>query len=262
MSFMENLGRRTLGGLRNASYLMGLLWAVARFAIQPRNWPRTTRAVLARQVLFTGVDALRFVGLVAVMTGISIVVQAQVWASKMGQLELLGPILVMVIVREAGPLLTSFVVIARSGAAISTELANMRVAGEVNVLDAQGVEPFGYLVVPRVLGVAISIFCLTLTFVIVSLTSGYVAGQLMRPGSSDPLIFFESVLLALRKADIYNLLAKTLATGLLTGGICCAEGLTIEGSITEVPQAATRAVVRSIAALFIVSAIVSILTYM
>jgi ABC-type transporter Mla maintaining outer membrane lipid asymmetry permease subunit MlaE len=60
---------------------------------------------------------------------------------------------------------------------------------------------------------------------------------------------------------VYNLLAKTLVPGLFTAGICIIEGLSVRYSITEVPQAATRAVVRSIAALFIISAIVSVLTY-
>ncbi len=58
-----------------------------------------------------------------------------------------------------------------------------------------------------------------------------------------------------------NLLAKTLIPGLLTAGICLLEGLSVQVAITEVPQAATRAVVRSMAALFLVSAIVSVLTY-
>jgi len=262
MSFVGQIGDRALGGFRSANRIFGVICGMTLLSLKPRSWPRTVRNVLARQIMFTGCDALRFVSLVAFMTGVSVVVQTQVFVSMAGQAELLGPILVTVVFREAGPLLASFVVIARSGTAIATELANMRVSNEVNTLEAQGVDPMVYLVMPRVLGVAVSIFCLTVVFVIVSLTVGYVGGQLLRPGTSDPLVFLESLLKAVSRADIYNFLAKTLATGLLTGAICTVEGLSIEGSVTEVPQAATRAVVRSIAALFIVSAIVSLLTYM
>ncbi len=75
------------------------------------------------------------------------------------------------------------------------------------------------------------------------------------------MVFADAVLKGLRPADLGNLLAKTLLPGLFTAAICILEGLRARYSITEVPQAATRAVVRSIAALFILSAVVSVLTY-
>ena len=238
-----------------------MIWTVLRLALKPGSWPRTVRDVFARQLLFTGVEALRFIGLVGVLVGISVVLQAQLWLGKFGQSALLGPILVAVVVREAGPLLASFIVIARSGTAIAAELASMRVNNEIRVLDAQGIEPLVYLVMPRVLGVAVSILCLGIVFVAVSLGSGYLCGVLLRVSPADPRMFTESVFGAIGRADFANLLAKTLIPGLLTGGICCLEGLSVMGSITEVPQAATRSVVRSIGALFVVSAVVSLLTY-
>ena len=214
-----------------------------------------------RQVLFTGVEALRFVLMIAFLVGVSVVVQAQLWLGTFGQSELLGPILVAVLVREAGPLLVNFVVIGRSGTAIATELGNMRVNNEVRVLDAQGLDPMVYLVMPRVLGVVVSVFGLTVAFIAVSCLSGYVCGLVAGVSPTDPMMFVNSVFRAMGPADFHNLIAKTVIPGALTGAICATEGLRIRGSITEVPQAATRGVVRSIAALFIVSAVVSVLTY-
>ena len=86
-------------------------------------------------------------------------------------------------------------------------------------------------------------------------------GLFLEAGTRDPGAFLESVLKPVRVSDTINLLAKTLLPGMLTGVICCMEGLTIRGSATEVPQAATRAVVRSPAGLLIITAIISILTY-
>ena len=167
----------------------------------------------------------------------------------------------MVIVRELGPLLVNFVVIGRSGTAIATELGNMKVSGEVRILDAQGLDPFTYLVLPRVLGVAVSVFCLTIIFIVVSFISGYLSGGLLGVNPGRPLFFFRSVFKAVSPSDVFNLLAKTIIPGILTGIICCMEGLSVSTSITEVPQATTRAVVRSVTALFIVSALVSVFTY-
>ncbi|MFH0952709.1 MAG: ABC transporter permease [Verrucomicrobiota bacterium] len=262
MNWLARTGDAVLKRGRAVRYLASVTWGVLCAAARRSSWPRTVRNVLARQILFTGIEAHRFITLVAFMVGISIVVQTQVWLSEFGQKELLGPILVMVIVREVGPLLVNFIVIGRSGTAMATELGNMKVSGEVHVLDAQGLDPFVYLVMPRVLGAAISVFCLTVLFIVVSFISGYLSGILLGANTGEPGLFAESVFKAVRPADVLNLLVKTLVPGLVTGAICCTEGLSIGGATTEVPQATTRALVRSAAALFVISAVVSVLTYM
>ena len=251
----------TVGRWRAFVYLCAVIFSVLQLAFKRKHWPRTVRNVLARQVLFTGVDAVGFVSLIAFMVGISVVVQTQVWLTKFGQTALLGPILVMVVIREVGPLLANFVVIGRSGTAIATELGNMNVNGEVRVMDAMGLDPFSYLVLPRVIGVAISIFCLNVVFIFVSFVSGYLSGLLAGANTGEPGLFVESVFKSVQPADLFNLLAKTLVPGLATGAICCMEGLSAT-TVTDVPQAATRAVVRSITSLFIVSALMSLLMYL
>lgn len=262
MNPVGRLGVWAVAWLRGVTYLLAVAGTVLAVAVRPRYWPPAVRNVLARQILFTGYEATRFVSLIAFLVGVSIVVQTQVALVKFGQSGYLGPILVMVIIREVGPLLTNFVVIGRSGTAMATEMANMKVNGEIPVLDAQGLDPFLYLVVPRVLGAAISIFCLTIIFIVVSFVSGYLSGLLMGANTGDPAMFAHTVFGALTQADVLNLLIKSFVPGLLMGAICCTEGLGVKGAITEVPQAATRAVVRSTGALFITSALVSLVTYL
>ncbi len=262
MTILGRIGQRTLAQGRRTIRLFAVAWTVLLLAARPRTWPRTVRAVFARQILFTGVEALKFVSLVALITGVSVVVQAQLWLGKTGQSALLGPILVMVIIREAAPLLVNFIVIGRSGNAIATELASMKINGEIRVLEAQGLDTLAYLAVPRVLGMAVSVFCLTIAFIAVSFASGFCCGLLMGVGSGDPRLFVDSILKDVHLPDVFSLLAKTLIPGMLTSTICILEGLSVQRAITEVPQAATRAVVRSIAALFLVSVIVSLLSYM
>ena len=242
-------------------YLLAVAWTALWMALRPKYWPKPARNVLARQILFTGVDAWRFMSLIALLVGVAIVVQAQVLLKSLGQSALLGPVLVTVVVRALGPLLTNFVVIGRSGNAMATELANMKINGEVYLLDAQGIDPFIYLVMPRVIGAAISIFCLNIIFIVMSFLSGYVSGALMGVSGGDPDLFMKSVFGALHPADVFNLVAQSFVPGLLMGAICCIEGLSVQSAVTEVPQATSRAVMRSTAALFITSAIVSVMTY-
>lgn len=241
--------------------MLSVGWGVVALGVLPDSWRRPTRAVLVRQVVFTGTDALAFVVVVALLAGISIVVQAQVWMGRLGQLELLGPLLVTVVVREVGPLLVNFIVIGRSATAMAAELAGMRVRHEVVVLDAQGVDPLAYLVMPRALAMAVSVLCLTLCFVVVSFASGYLCGAFLGTGPEDPAIFARSVFQGVSPGDFVTLLAKTVLPGLMTGVIGCVEGLSVEGVATDIPQAVTRTVVGSTSSLLIISVIVSVLTY-
>jgi phospholipid/cholesterol/gamma-HCH transport system permease protein len=260
--FVERLGAATLESARRAVQTAAVCGALLARLFRPRHWPQPTRDVLARQILFTGFDAIGFVALLALLVGVSVVLQTQVWLTRLGQAGAVGPILVAVIIREAGPLLVNFIVIGRSGTAISSELSSMRVHDEIRVLESQGIDPLGYLLLPRAVGAAISVFCLTVLFVAVSLASGYGSGWLMGAPVGPPSTFLDSVFGAIHPADAANLAAKTLIPGFLTGVLCSIEGLSVRGAVTEIPQAATRGVVRSVRALFLTSVLISLVTYL
>jgi phospholipid/cholesterol/gamma-HCH transport system permease protein len=137
----------------------------------------------------------------------------------------------------------------------------MKMSGEVRALDSQGFDPFIYLVMTRVLSLTISVFCLALLFVVVSFTSGYLFSLLLSPAIADPGTFIHSILFSLNPVDVINFFAKSIIPALFTGAICCAEGLRVEASYAEVPGATKRALSRSVRALFGISALVTLLTY-
>lgn len=261
ITFIGKIGEIFIASTRSTAHLFALLWSVILLASKKSTWTRTTRDVFMRQILFTGVEALKFVSLVAVITGLSVVIQAQIWLGKTGQSQMLGTILVTVIVRELAPLLVNFIIIGRSGTAIAVEIANMKVLGEIHLLESQGIDPLLYLIIPRALAMSICVFCLTVWFIVISFGGSYLYGILAGVGAGAPNLFITSILRAVHFPDVISLLTKTFVPGIFTAIICASEGISVGEAITEVPQAATRAVVRSIAALFIISVIVSILTY-
>jgi len=261
MNLLKAVGDPALRRWRSTCGIAALAWAVACLALKPNSWRRTTRHELGKQVLFTGVDALGLTLLIAVLAGISVVLQAQLWLNRIGQSEMLGEVLVTVVVRGIGPIFVCFLVIGRSGTAIATELANMSVMGEVKILDSQGLDPVPYLVMPRVVAMAVSVLSLATVFIAVSLGSGYVFGSLFGIASGDIGLFANGVFMAIEPGDLPALAAKTVIPGIAMGVICCIEGLDAKHSVTEVPQAATKAVVRSIAAVVLISCVVSVVEY-
>ena len=223
--------------------------------------PAVAREVVKRQVLFTGIEAIPFCALIALLTGAVVAAQASLLSGADGR-DLLGLLLVTVLVRELGPLIVAFIVIGRSGAAIAAELASMRVHREIDSLEAMGVDPFDYLVVPRMGGVVMALIGLSMGFVAMSLLAGWIILQAVS-ASPPPLHDYASLLaVQLSWLDVTVLLAKTVVPGLLIAAIACFEGLTAAHSSTDVPRAATRGVVRSLSAVFLWDAGVSVLIYL
>lgn len=261
-SFLRRIGREAIEWYCRVRHLTAVVCGTVLLCFRPHCIGRRTVIEQAvRQIIYTAVDAVGLIILIAIIAGMSIVVQAQVILKNLGQLEMLGSVLVLIIVREIGPLLVNFIVIGRSGTAIATELASMRVRREVDLLDAQGIDPMIYLVVPRSIAVVTAVFSLTLIFAAVSLASGYIFGFLIGVTPGQPMLFINDVFSSVSGLDILNLLLKTIVPGLTTSAICCMEGLTVKGLVTEVPQAAMKGVVRSIAALLLISGIISVITY-
>lgn len=263
------LSRKTLAGIgivvleqwRGMLYLAAVLGATLFFGAQPKRWGRVVRGVFARQFFSFGVESVRFILILAVLVGVSVVVQLEIWTGRLGQSQKLGPLLVVVVARELGPLFANFVLIVRGGSAIATELGVMKVGGEVRVLDAQGLQPLLFLVMPRVLAMALSAFCLTVIFVFVAFASGYAFCVFFGHTSLSPAVFLITVFKAVHPFDAIGFLVKCLLPALLTGVICSTEGLSVDGGVMQVPVAAKRALARSLFTLFVTSALVSLLAY-
>jgi phospholipid/cholesterol/gamma-HCH transport system permease protein len=153
------------------------------------------------------------------------------------------------------------IVILRDGSVMATELGIMKVDGRVQTLQAQGGSLFLSLVLPRVLGAAISAFCLTVIFIWVAFASGYMVGALTGKGNHNPLILAAGVLTQTRPDDLLAILGTSVLPGLYTGASCCIAGLEIDHSLTEVPKATQRGMVRSVFGLFVISTVVTLLVH-
>ena len=230
--------------------------------MQPRYWKRAIRTAFSRQLMAIGVEPLLFVGALAVFVGVSVVVQLSSWIGAAGQSQLLGPVLVTVVARELGPVLMNLVVIVRSGSAMTTELGVMKIDGGVRRFETQGNDVFRELVVPRVLAMAVSTFCLTIVFIFVAFASGYFFAASTGHGSRDLLLFIDTVSRAVQPRDVLNILAKSVLPALFASACCCIGGLGAAESVTDIPPATQRALTRSVAGLFVISAVVSLLTYL
>jgi phospholipid/cholesterol/gamma-HCH transport system permease protein len=258
----RNIGGFALAQWDELRHVAAVVGTVLATSLRARFWSRSMRTAFARQVLAIGVEPIVFVCALAVLAGISVVVQLTFWIGQAGQSQLLGPLLVTVVARELGPLLITLVVIVRSGSAMTTELGVLTINGHVCEMEAKGRDPFVELVMPRVLGLALSTFCLTIVFILVALASGFLFAAWTGKGSRDLFLFADAISLAVQPKDIFNIIAKSILPALFASAACCIGGLGVGESVIHIPQATQRALTRSVAGLFVICAIVSLLTYL
>lgn len=115
---------------------------------------------------------------------------------------------------------------------------------------------------PRVLGMAVSTCCLSVVFIFVTFASGYGFAAGMGKGSRDFLLFADTVSRAVQPDDVLNILAKSILPALFAGAACCIGGLGVGRSVEDIPRATQRALTRSVVGLFVISSVVSLLTYL
>src|SRR2546425_2443327 len=136
----------------------------ARRLIWPLVFHETSRAGLRLLPMFL---------FLAAALGLLVIGEAVSWLTRVGAIKYLGTIMVIVVVRELGPLLAGLLVLARIGTANVVELGTARATGEVEALEALGIDPVHYLIAPRVLGMVIGVFSLTVYLILGALVSGY-----------------------------------------------------------------------------------------
>jgi phospholipid/cholesterol/gamma-HCH transport system permease protein len=243
-------------GARQLSILGGL----ARFTLRVlRTGGRLSRAgrlvtlrVLVQQIRFTALQAVGLVTLLAALLSFLVISQSAAQLGRVGALSRIGTIMVVAVIRELGPLLTALIVVSRSGTAIAAEMATNRVMGEITALEAMGIDPYIYLVLPRVLGAVVSVACLMVVFDAVALVSGYLGAATTGMSVAG---YRNIVLATLSARDVWITVFKGITFGGAVALFCSFHGLAVTAGPTEIPQAVTRGVVGTIVAIFIMSAL-------
>lgn len=225
---------------------------------------KTARIALSgqfsRQLLYTGVEAMGLVGIIAFICGSTIVLQAMTNGTKLGISSYFGDILVIAVVRELGPFFTSIVVIGRSGAALAAYIGTMRENKEVAALQVMGIDPVYFLVVPALAGMVGSMICLNVYFDIIAIVGGLIVGQLTM--ANVPIDIFignlGKVVDALNAWDIVISVSKSAVFGCIIAVVSCHYGLQVR-TLRGVPLAGIKAVVGSMVGTIMVNVLVTVL---
>ncbi len=227
----------------------GALWRLAasafdRFALGPFRGDRVRWRATMIQTVRAGNRSLPLVSLICFLVGMIIALQSAYQLRELGAMDLVASLVAVSVTRELAPLLTAIIVAGRFGSAIAAELGTMKVSSEIDALVVMGLDPVGFLVVPRLVALLIALPCLTVFADVVGILGGLVLSTtVLGMGMGG---YVADTIDALVLQDVYTGLVKATAFAAIIGLTGCHQGLAVRGGAEQVGQATTASVVRSI----------------
>ncbi len=215
------------------------------------------RRLLLQQMQFLGYESTSIILLCGFFIGAAVSLQVGTIFVIFGGQSMLGAVNAKALARELSPLMAGFLVAGRGGAAITAEIATMKVNEQIDAMEAMAVDPLSYLVVPRVMA---CVLMLPLLVALFNLT-GQLASLLIALNifEIDQGIFFERMARVVNWRDVWAGLEKALIFGGIIGLLACRYGLDASGGAKGVGKATTNSVVAMLLALLGVDFVITYL---
>jgi phospholipid/cholesterol/gamma-HCH transport system permease protein len=203
-----------------------------------------------------GAMALPIVSLISFLVGLIMAYQAAVQLRQFGADIYVADLVGLSVVREMGPMMAAVILAGRTGAAFAAALANMKANEEVDALETFGIPPVHFLVLPRLVALALMMPLLALY----SNGVGILGGMAVGAGVLDipPAAYWIETQSIVDLSDVSTGLIKSFAFGILIGLSGCLRGLQAERSAAGVGRAATSAVVTAILLIIVSDAVFAV----
>ncbi len=194
-----------------------------------------------------GFSSLPVVGLTAIFTGAALALNIYDGSLRFNAETFLPQILGVSIVRELGPVLAALMVAGRCASAMAAEIGTMRVTGQIDAMSTLAVEPFKYLIAPRILATTLALPLLVLVANIIGVYGGYLVAVYSLDFSGP--VFVRNISEFLENRDVISSLIKAAVFGFLIAVMGCYYGYHSRGGAQGVGDAARTAVVASAVAI-------------
>jgi phospholipid/cholesterol/gamma-HCH transport system permease protein len=161
------------------------------------------------------------------------------------------------LLREVTPLLTAVIVAGRTGSAITASIGTMKVQEEIDALRTMGISPMRRLVVPRVIGLLISLPILTMIADVASIFGGMLVSATSLDVSYSLFLHRMQSYVSINNYAIG--IVKTFAFAWIIAMVGCFCGFRVKSNSESIGTQTTRSVVMSICLIIVVDAIFAIM---
>jgi phospholipid/cholesterol/gamma-HCH transport system permease protein len=198
---------------------------------------------LVRQLIDIGYYSLPVVGMTALFTGMVLALQSYTGFTRFNAEGAIAGVVVLSVTRELAPVLAGLMVAGRIGASIAAEIGTMRVTEQIDAMSTLSVNPFKYLIAPRIIAGTLMLPILVLVADIIGVFGGYmVAVHSLGFGSGGYITQTWDVL---EPIDVISGLVKAGVFGFIVSMLGCYHGYNSARGAQGVGAATTNAVVSS-----------------
>lgn len=206
-------------------------------------FPPVNIVLLMRQMEFVGNRSFWVIFLAGSMVGGIFGFQLGEIFRIFGAESMMGAAAAYTLSREMAPVVGAMLVAGRAGSAMAAEIAIMRVNEQIDAMGVMAVNPYGYLIAPRILATVIMMPLLSSIFVVSGVFTSFVVGV----GFYDVDVgrFIERISFVVAPKDIYQGLQKAVVFGIILASVGCYKGFFASGGARGVGKATTSSVVVS-----------------
>lgn len=237
--FFTFIGRTTIKSIKNigklAYFFISIIFSI--FSLPIHFWG------ILQQIVSIGLFSIPIVALTSIFTGAVLSLQSYSGFARFSATDSIPTIVALSIIRELGPVLTSFIITGKVGAAIAAEISSMRVNEQIDALYSLGTDPIKYLIVPRMIAIIITVPCLVLISDFIGIFGGYLVAVYKL--NFNNAHYIADTIKHLKIADITLGLVKAVTFAVVIGTISCFYGYYCTGGAKDVGKNTTTAVVIS-----------------
>ena len=213
------------------------------------------RRALLEELRILGLGSLPVVIMASMFTGFIATWQVHYLAGDMIGLELLGMMVIKAVFSELGPMLIGLVLGGRIGAKVAAEIATMRVTEQIDAMTSLSLNPYRYIVTPRIIAGSIMTPLLFIYGALVAIVSAQLLATLVF--DLAPGVFYNSLRLRYHSAELVMGLSKSVAFGIITSVVSSYYGYMASGGAVGVGKATRSAVVATTMAILLANLILS-----
>jgi phospholipid/cholesterol/gamma-HCH transport system permease protein len=212
-----HLGKKVIEWINVLGAATIFLFVALLKALHPKQFPK-----VVQQIYYIGARSTTIILLVSLFTGMVLGLQSYHALVQFGAQGALGTLVSLSLIRELGPVLTAIMITARAGSAITAEIGIQRITEQVDALKTMRIDPFSYIISPRITASIISFPLLTAAFDIIGIIGGYITGVILMGLNAGT--YLHSIQSYVDIKDITDGFAKSIVFAVIVATVCCYQG--------------------------------------
>ena len=257
-SLLSRVGAATLVAANETREMLAFIGEAfvtfLKFLAGRASYRRSDFLMLLQEV---GAQALPIVTLISFLVGVILAYVGAIQLRQFGAQVYVADLVGIAMTREMGAMMAAIIMAGRTGAAFAAQLGTMQVNEEIDALTTLGISSMEFLVLPRILALALMMPLLAIYANLLGIMGGALVGTgMLNLGGME---YYMRTRAAIGLDDCAAGLIKASVFGVLVAVAGCLRGIQSGRSSAAVGAATTSAVVTGIVLIVVFDALMTVL---